>query len=121
MTKQRKIIKDIIYASCKHPTADDIFALAKKKMPSIAVGTVYRNLALLVESGEVRKIDIPNAPSRYDRPQIPHEHLICVKCGKVIDVGNIDLIDVLKEKTGEDIIEYKLTMYYECEKCKIGK
>ena len=87
-------------------------------MPSIAVGTVYRNLSLLVESGEVRKIDAPNAPSRYDRPQIPHEHLICKNCGKVADVGEIDLLDVLREKTGEEILGYNLTMYYLCPKCK---
>lgn len=121
MTKQRKIIKDIIYESYKHPTADDIFVIAKKKMPSIAVGTVYRNLALLVESGEVRKIDVPNAPSRYDRPQVPHEHLICKNCGKVADVCDVDLIEVLRQKTGEDVIEYKLTMYYVCEKCRNSK
>ncbi len=118
MTRQRKIIKDIIYASFCHPTADEIFVEARKKMPSIAVGTVYRNLSLLVESGEVRKIDAPNAPSRYDRPQIPHEHLICKNCGKVADVGEIDLIGVLREKTGEEILGYNLTMYYLCPKCK---
>ena len=118
MTKQRKLIKDIIYASYKHPTADDIFELAKKKMPSIAVGTVYRNLSLLVESGEVRKIDVPNAPSRYDRPQIPHEHLICSLCGSVKDVTIDGLMPILKEKTGEEISEYKLALYYVCESCK---
>lgn len=118
MTKQRKIIKDIIYASFKHPTAEEILAEARKKMPSIAVGTVYRNLTLLVESGEVRKIDVPNAPSRYDRPQIPHEHLICKSCGAVGDVDMGNLLDVLKQKTGEDVLEYKLTMYYLCPKCK---
>ncbi|MBE5742595.1 MAG: transcriptional repressor [Clostridiales bacterium] len=118
MTRQRKVIKDIIYASYKHPTADEIYAEAKKKMPNIAVGTVYRNLSLLVESGEVRKIDIPNAPSRYDRPQIPHEHLICSECGAVADVKIDGIIDILKEKTGEEITEYKLTMYYICPKCK---
>ena len=118
MTKQRKLIKDIIYASYKHPTAEDIFELAKKKMPSIAVGTVYRNLSLLVESGEVRKIDVPNAPSRYDRPQIPHEHLICSLCGSVKDVTIDGLMPILKEKTGEEISEYKLALYYVCESCK---
>ena len=118
MTKQRKIIKDIIYASYKHPTAEEIFELAKRKMPSIAFGTVYRNLSLLVESGEVRKIDVPNAPSRYDRPQIPHEHLICSLCGEVKDVTIDGLMPILKEKTGEDLTEYKLALYYICENCK---
>ncbi|MBR2337238.1 MAG: transcriptional repressor [Clostridia bacterium] len=118
MTKQRKLIKDIVYASYKHPTAEEIFESAKKKMPSIAVGTVYRNLTLLVESGEVRKIDVPNAPSKYDRPQIPHEHLICKNCGAVADVDLVGLLDVLKQKTCEEVIEYKLTMYYVCPKCK---
>ena len=118
MTKQRKLIKDIIYASYKHPTAEEIYEMAKKKMSSIAVGTVYRNLSLLVESGEVRKIDVPNAPSRYDRPQIPHEHLICSVCGEVKDVCIDGLLSVLKEKTGEEILEYKLALYYVCDKCK---
>ena len=121
MTKQRKIIKDIIYASYKHPSAEEIYELAKKKMPSIAVGTVYRNLSLLVESGEVRKIDVPNAPARYDRPQIPHEHLICSLCGGVKDVNIDGLMPILREKTGEDILEYKLALYYVCEKCKNKK
>ena len=90
-------------------------------MPSIAVGTVYRNLSLLVESGEVRKIDVPNAPSRYDRPQIPHEHLICSLCGSVKDVDIDGLMPILKEKTGEEITEYKLALYYVCDKCKNQK
>ena len=117
MTRQRKIIKDIVYASYSHPTADEIFAEAKKKMPSIAVGTVYRNLTLLTESGEIRKIENPNSPARYDRPQIPHEHLICEKCRKVVDVMMDDITDVLKEKTGKEITSYKLTMYYVCPNC----
>ena len=118
MTKQRKLIKDIIYASRKHPTADEIFVEAKKKMPSIAVGTVYRNLSLLVESGEVRKIDVPDSPSRYDRPQVPHEHLICTCCKKVYDVDLDNLLPYLNEKTGKEIMAYSLTMYFLCENCK---
>ena len=66
MTKQRKLIKDIIYASRKHPTADEIFVEAKKKMPSIAVGTVYRNLSLLVELGEAVKVPSFDGCDHFD-------------------------------------------------------
>lgn len=121
MTKQRKLIKEIIYASCIHPTAEEIFVEAKRIMPSIAFGTVYRNLSLLVESGEVRKIEVPDGPSRYDKTLKPHEHLICEGCQRVTDVKMDGLFEVLNEKTGYKITGYKLTMYYLCPKCRKNK
>ena len=78
MTKQRKIIKDIIYAPYKHPTAEEIYELAKKKMPSIAVGTVYRNLNLLSETGQILKISLEDDSAHFAHHDACHVHFVHV-------------------------------------------
>ena len=55
MTKQRQLILDIINRSCSHPSAEEIYREAKQIMPSIALGTVYRNLGLMAKDGEIRR------------------------------------------------------------------
>ena len=118
MTKQRELVKNIVNSSFGHPTAEDIITEARKIMPDIAVGTVYRNLAMLTESGEIRKIEIPNAPSRFDRNYIYHEHLICSVCGEIKDVHLDGLKKYLEDNIKENIVSYNLTLYYICDKCK---
>ncbi|MEG2769304.1 MAG: transcriptional repressor, partial [Oscillospiraceae bacterium] len=86
MTKQRKIIYDIIMASTHHLTAEDIFLRAKKVNPTIAMGTVYRNLGLMCEDKEITKLVIPGAADRYDKSATPHQHLTCSVCGRIKDV-----------------------------------
>lgn len=118
MTKQRKLILDIINNSPKHLTAEDIYFMAKRKLASIAVGTVYRNLGILVEAGLIRKITLPNSPDLYDRNIEPHEHLVCQKCGKITDLFVDDLISFFKDKTGLEVQDYDLILKHVCEDCK---
>lgn len=118
MTKQRKLIFDIIMSSTEHMTAEEIYMEAKKILPSIAVGTVYRNLGLMTEAGEIRRITIPNAPDRFDRSLLPHEHLICQNCGEVSDIFVSDLKDYIEKQTGIKILGYDLNLRYICNECK---
>jgi len=118
MTKQRKLIYSIIILSEKHMIAEDIYKKAKKEMPSIAMGTVYRNLSLMVEAGEIRKITMFNAPDRYDKTLVTHDHLICEICGDLSDVEFLDLKKYLKKQTGLDIISYEINLKYVCDECK---
>jgi Fe2+ or Zn2+ uptake regulation protein len=118
LTKQRKLILDIIMSSNEHLTAEEIFMKAKQIQPSIAIGTVYRNLALMTEAGEIRRVVMPNAPDRFDRSLLPHEHLICQNCGKVSDISVSDLKDYLEKQTGIEILGYDLSLRYICDKCK---
>lgn len=118
MTKRRKLIFDIIQLSMEHMTAEEIFMKAKQKQPSIAVGTVYRNLGLMTETGEIRRISIPYAPDRYDKALLPHEHLICQNCGKLSDISVSDLKEYLERQTGIEILGYDLNLRYLCNACK---
>lgn len=118
MTKQRLLIKDIICSSDMHLTAEEIYSLAKNKMPSIALGTVYRNLGKLCENKEIRLISSKGFPDRYDRSVIPHGHLICDGCGKVSDFPLTDISELIKSELKEDVIYYDINAHYVCENCR---
>ena len=120
MTKQRKLIFDIVNTSCIHPTVEQIFEIAKQQMPGIVMATVYNNVNSLTEAGEIRRITCHCEPDRYDSVGIPHEHLKCSKCGSVMDIilDNCDMLEELKQKTGHKIMSYELNMYYICDKCR---
>ena len=86
MTKQKRLVLDIIESSHKHPTAEEVFFEARQQMPNIALGTVYRNLNALVDEGFVRRITLAGTPDRFDKTNCDHDHLVCQKCGKLKDV-----------------------------------
>ena len=117
ITKQRQVILEIIRADSSHPTADIIYLKAKKKIPSIAVGTVYRNLNLMCEAGEIRKIAVPDAADRYDKSIIPHDHLICSDCGSMVDVKLGDLKPLIEERSGARVHSYELCVHGVCAEC----
>ena len=84
-TKQRQIILDSVRSRCDHPTAEQIYNQVKELDEKISLGTVYRNLQLLAESGEILAVRIPNGPDRFDLTLKDHDHFICKKCGSVSD------------------------------------
>ena len=69
-----------------HPTADEVYTALKKDDPGLSLGTVYRNLNLLSELGQLRKIHIDNAKDRFDARTDTHCHLLCTKCHRVFDI-----------------------------------
>ena len=109
MTRQRQLIYNIIQRADDHPTAEMIYARAKAEMPSIAFGTVYRNLKLMVDAGE---------PDRYDKTIRPHEHMQCIECGRVADCDPGDLKSYFSSKIGEEIVSYTLNLFYICNECR---
>lgn len=89
-SQQRQIIKEILYSTNSHPSADWVYNKAKKVMPSISLGTVYRNLRKLEEIGSIKTIyDGPIV--RYDWNKKPHHHLKCRVCEEFIDVELPDI------------------------------
>lgn len=86
MTNQRRIILEELLSVDNHPTVDELYTRVKVRMPRISLGTVYRNLDLLAETGEILKIDSAGSTRRYDGRTEPHRHVRCCKCGRVADV-----------------------------------
>lgn len=84
-TRQRKMVLDTVWSEKTHPTADEIYLKMRKCDSQISRGTVYRNLHLLAENGEISHVHMPGA-DRFDWRMEPHYHMVCTVCGKVADV-----------------------------------
>ncbi len=94
-TRQRKIILEELRSVSSHPTADELYVRAKSRLPNISLGTVYRNLDLLVQKGEVVCLETAGLQRRFDGDTTPHYHVRCRKCGKVQDLpGEFRLPDI---------------------------
>ncbi len=83
-TKQRELVLEAVINRRDHPTADEIFADVRERDGKISRGTVYRNLSVLSELGEIEHVKVPSA-DRFDLRLDRHYHMVCLRCGKVID------------------------------------
>lgn len=118
MTKQKKVIADFLAHTKSHPTAEEVFFEAKKSLPSIAFGTVYRNLSQMVDSGEVRRITVPGAPDRFDGDTARHDHVMCVRCHRLFDIPAVNVADAPAElPDGMEVVGYEVMFRAVCAQC----
>ncbi|MFN2274086.1 MAG: Fur family transcriptional regulator [Anaerolineales bacterium] len=121
LTPQRVELVRLIAASEGHPSAAELHARIRHQFPTISHATVYKTLSLLKDMGQVLEIDL-HTEGRYDgnRPQ-PHPHLICTRCGRIID-GDADLdpgvIQNLEQASGFKILRSQLSFYGLCPDCQ---
>ena len=85
-TRQRALVLAIVASTESHPTADWVYERARRAMPKISLGTVYRNLQLLAREGKIRAIDAWGRATRFDADLSDHDHFLCVDCGAIHDV-----------------------------------
>lgn len=119
-SRQREAIKEFLNTRYDHPTADTVYENIREIYPSISLGTVYRNLSLLVNIGEIIKISGVQGPDRFDARTFPHDHFVCRHCQSVLDlnVTENNNIEQLASKKFPGIIEGHVTNFYGlCEKC----
>lgn len=113
-SRQRESIKEYLRNTLEHPTADSVYMHVKKEYPNISLGTVYRNLNLLAELGEVVKITAPDGADRFDGNPQPHYHFFCNACGRVLDLDmeSIDHINEIAGKNFDGCIEAHVTTFF---------
>jgi len=86
LTTQRQIILEELGKVTSHPTANEVYDMVRKRLPRIGLGTVYRNLELMAESGIILKLEVGGTQKRFDATVAPHYHIRCTACGKVDDI-----------------------------------
>lgn len=91
-SKQREAIKEYICSSKEHPTAETIYHSMLNQFPNISLGTVYRNLNVLVGQGKILSLNIGDGTEHYDGNLTPHHHFHCRICHRVMDL-NMDPIN----------------------------
>ena len=121
-SRQRESIKHYLMTTKMHPTADEVYMHVKREFPNISLGTVYRNLNLLTDIGEAVKITTPNGGDRFDGRIEPHNHFLCTKCGRLLDLEldmqSIEEVNRLAAESFDGIITSSSTLFCgECSDC----
>ena len=119
-SRQREAIKTFLAGRYDHPTAETVYLGIKEEFPNISLGTVYRNLSLLSDIGEIQKLSTGIGPDRFDGNAKPHYHFICKHCGQVIDLKmqGLEHINLLAQHEFPGIIEgHSVFFYGSCEEC----
>ena len=124
LTRQRKIVLDVVQAGDHHPTAAEVFDAARKKLPGISFATVYNSLRFLKDAGLVHEIAFGNGASRYDRETDRHDHALCSACGKLVDFdlpGTVALTRSAARASKFKAESVHLTLVGLCPKCHDNK
>ena len=119
ITPQRRLILEMLREN-RHASAEDICAVLKQKEPNISLGTVYRNLALLMRLSIVTAVDFRDGRLRYELNDSHHHHLICMRCGKLVEFPGCDLKNILgdaAEKVNFRVIDHSLEVFGYCGEC----
>ncbi|MDD3815526.1 MAG: transcriptional repressor [Desulfocapsaceae bacterium] len=100
ITTQRQIILEELLKVTSHPTANEVYDMVRKRLPRIGLGTVYRNLELMSETGMILKLEVGGTQKRFDATVTPHYHVRCMECGRVDDI-KIPIQDDINELAAE--------------------
>jgi Fur family peroxide stress response transcriptional regulator len=120
-TRQREAILKVLKGTKSHPTADWIYSEVRKEIPNISLGTVYRNLKLLSERGDILEIDLSGKLSRYDAYTENHYHFRCDKCDRVFDLSetvNSEINEKVARDTGFWVTDHRLEFRGLCKDCQ---
>jgi Fe2+ or Zn2+ uptake regulation protein len=86
VTMQRLQVYRSLLEDRTHPDAERIHRRVRRALPTIALGTVYKALDTLKELGAIMEVDAPRSATRYEAADDPHHHLICERCGEIVDL-----------------------------------
>lgn len=120
-TTQRNVILEELRKTKTHPTADSIFKLVRRRVPSISFGTVYRNLNLLRDGGQILELACGKYSCRYDGNISNHYHFFCLGCKRVFDLDmpvQKELDNKVTKKTGFNVKSHRMDFYGYCRECK---
>ncbi len=119
MTRQRSIILEELRKVKTHPTADELYSMVRKHMPRISLGTVYRNLEFLAETGEIIKLESAGSIKRFDGDTSWHQHVRCIHCGKIGDVMQPQVAPNVENIHVEDFVITGARIEYDgiCKQC----
>jgi len=120
-SRQREAILNSVLWHLDHPTAEMVYKDVRKDIPNISLGTVYRDLNDLCESGQIKRVELPGNGDRYDKNLEHHNHVICEKCHKLYDVptSSIEAMNKLVASSmGFEILSSDLVFKGICKDCR---
>ena len=122
-SRQRKLIKEVVFSTNAHPSADWVYDKVKKTFPNISLGTIYRNLKQLSKIGTIRTI-YDGSLARFDWNTASHNHFKCIECGKMTDIEIDSTNTFIKrnlDNNGFDVHDIEITFIGICKEHKNNK
>lgn len=96
-TRQRQLVLEAVRSLHNHPTAEEVFQEVRRLQPNISLGTVYRNLNLLAQEGEILSLGRDMEKDHFDGCNARHPHMICTVCGRVVDLEGLDVQPIFQQ------------------------
>ena len=122
-SRQRERILQLLRSTGAHPTADWVYEELKREFPSLSMGTVYRNLKVLLEQGLIQRIDFGSTFDRFDAKVGPHHHFICEGCGAIVDL-EMPVDETLNSRVSSEtpyvVRRHRIEFYGLCDRCQAG-
>ena len=119
-SKQRDRILELLRGTDTHPTADWVYSQLKPEIPSLSLGTVYRNLNILLDQGKILRIENGSTYDRYDANLDPHYHFLCKACHQILDIKmpqNKQLDATVEKLTGFHVDDHRIDFIGVCKDC----
>ena len=120
VTHQRQVIYQALMSMHDHPSPEVVYDKVRKQIPSISLGTVYKNIKTFVDSGLLREVSLHHGSTRLETNLDPHHHLVCVQCKTIVDLDDSDLEPVqLKRRLprGFSVQRYSVEVIGLCSRC----
>jgi len=120
MTLQRAAVLEALSTCAHHPTAEGIYEIVVKKIPRISLGTVYRNLQVLVAEGYATRLPAMEGSHRYDRVVSAHHHIVCAECSRIVDIhleDDIALRRAVEDQSGFVVTSHRTEFEGTCAHC----
>ena len=120
-TKQREAILDVFLTASGHVTSEDIYSAVREEHPNVGYTTVDRTMKLLCEAGLANERHFDDGITRYEIEQEHHDHLVCVKCGRIIEF-ECAMIEATQDEIAERyhfrVLRHRHELYGHCESCR---
>jgi Fur family transcriptional regulator, peroxide stress response regulator len=123
LTGPRHAVLEVVRGTESHPTAEEVHRLVRRRLPGVSLGTIYRNLWLLVGTGLLNELPGPHA--RFDANTRAHHHFVCERCGRIIDVDAAlaephasALSARVASRTGFSITNHRIDLFGRCRECQ---
>jgi Fur family ferric uptake transcriptional regulator len=123
LTEPRRVVADLVASRSGHFTANDLIADARARDLDIGRATVFRALDLFTELEVLERIDLPTGDHAYVSclPDRHHHHVVCERCGRVTEVGDLglgDALDAMERASGWRVERHRLELYGRCPECQ---
>ena len=118
-TPQRQAIYATLMAMHGHPSPEEVYLRVRRKLPSISLATVYKNIHTFVESGVLREASLHHGPLRLEVNESPHHHLVCTRCKSITDIGESEFapLRLKKRPRGFHTERFAVEVLGVCAKC----